>query len=70
MSLPHLLLFRVFHDISSFQKVVIPHQYNMSYWRQKPLCQFFIIFLQNTKQNNIVVYYSIFDKIKTALDEI
>jgi hypothetical protein len=42
----------------------------MPYGRQKPLGNFFLIFLQDVKHNNIVDNFGIYDTIKAAGDEI
>jgi len=42
----------------------------MPYGRQKPLGHFFIIFLQNTKHNNIVDNFGIYDRSESVGDEI
>ena len=48
----------------------MPQRHNMPYGRQKPLAQFFVVFLQDTKHNNIIDNFGICDTIKTAGDEI
>ena len=53
-----------------FKWVVMPQRYNMPYGRQKPLGHFFVIFLQNTKHNNIVDNFGIYDRCESAGDEI
>jgi len=42
----------------------------MPYRRQKLHGHFIVIFLQNTKHNNIVDNFGIFDRIESAGDEI
>jgi len=54
----------------SFKWVVMPQRYNMPYGRQKPLGHFFVIFLQNTKHNNIIDNFGIHDRSESAGDEI
>ena len=44
----------------------MPQRYNMPYGRQKLLGHFFIIVLQNTKHNNIVDNFYIYDRDETA----
>jgi hypothetical protein len=53
-----------------FKWVVMLQRYNMPYGRQKPLGHFFIIFLQNTKHNNIVDNFGIYDRIETKLNHL
>ena len=42
----------------------------MPYGCQKPLGHFFVLFLQNTKHNNIVDNFVIYDRNESAGDEI
>ena len=42
----------------------------MPYGRQKPLGHFFVIFLQNTKHNNIVDNFGLYDRIESVGGEI
>jgi mannose-6-phosphate isomerase-like protein (cupin superfamily) len=53
-----------------FKGVVMPQRYNMPYGRQKPLCHFFVIFLKNTKNYNIVDNFGIYNRNESAGDEI
>ncbi len=46
--------------------VVMPQRYNMPYGRQKPHGHFYVKFLQNTKHNNIVDKFDIYDRDETA----
>ncbi len=48
----------------------MPQRYNMPYGRQKPHGDFFVIFLQNTKLNNTVDNFGIYDRMESIGSEI
>jgi hypothetical protein len=48
----------------------MPQRYNMPFGRQKPLCYFFLIFLQDVKHDNIIDNFLIYDRNEIAEDEI